>query len=153
MKPLKKKEYCTSAFQDVSQVFDKVWHEGLLYKIPKYFNLLRSYLRDRTFRIKITDQKSDTFPIQAGVPQGSVLGPIIFVLYTSDFPTTNNTTTGTFADDTVILATHADPLTAAQHLQYHLNLTQDWLKKWRIKNKRNQSTSHSRSEKDDAHRS
>ena len=40
---------------------------------------------------------------------------------------------GTFADDTAILASHADPRTAAQHLQLHLNLTQDWLKKWRIK--------------------
>jgi hypothetical protein len=110
------KKYCTSAFLDVSQAFDKIWHEGLLFKIwdtlPSYFNLLRSYLRDRTFRIKITDQKSDTFPIQAGVPQGSVLGPILFVLYCSDFPATNNTT-GTFADDTVILATHDDPRTAA----------------------------------------
>jgi len=93
---------------------------------------MRSYLRDRTFRIKITDQKSDLFPTQAGVPQGSVLGPLLFVLYTSDFPTTNNTT-GTFADDTAILATHADPRTAAQYLQHHLNLTQDWLRKWRIK--------------------
>ena len=90
-------------------------------------------MRDRTFRIKITDQKSDKYPIQAGVPQGSVLGPILFVLYTADFPTTPNTTTGTFADDTVILATHDDPKIAAQHLQHHLNLTQDWLQKWRIK--------------------
>jgi hypothetical protein len=94
---------------------------------------LRSYLRDRTFRKKITDQKSDTFPIQAGVPQCSVLGPILFVLYTSDFPATNNTTTGTLADDTVILSTHDDPRTAVQHLQHHLNLTKDWLKKWRMK--------------------
>jgi hypothetical protein len=131
------KKYCTSDFLDVSQAFDKVWHEGLLFKIwhtlPSYFNLLRSYLRDRTFRIKIPDQKSDMFPIQAGVPQGSVLGPILFVLYTSDFPTTNNTTTGTFADDTVILATHDDPRTAAQQLRQNFNLTQDWLKEWRIK--------------------
>jgi len=132
-----KKKYCTSAFLDVSQAFDKVWHEGLLLKIwhtlPSYFKLTRSYLKDRTFRTKITDQKSDLFPIRAGVPQGSVLGPLLFVLYTSDFPTTNNTTTGTFADDTVILATHADPRTAAQYLQHHLNLTQDWLRQWRIK--------------------
>jgi len=61
------------------------------------------------------------------------LWPILFVLYTSDFPTTNNKTTGTVADDTVILASHGDPRTAAQHLQHHLNLTQDWLKKLRIK--------------------
>ena len=73
------------------------------------------------------------FPIQAGVLQSSVMAPLLFVLYTSDFPTTNNTATGTSADDTVILATHADPRTAAQYLQHHLNITQDWLRKWRMK--------------------
>ena len=63
---LKKKKYCTSAFLDVNQAFDKVWHEGLLLKIwhtlPSYFNIMRSYLRDRTFRTKITDKKIRDVP-------------------------------------------------------------------------------------------
>jgi hypothetical protein len=127
MKPLNIILY--QCFTDVSQAFDNVWHECLLFKmwytLTSYFNLLRSYLRDRAFRIKIADQISDTFPIQAGVPQGRVLGPILFALSTADLRTTNNTTTGTFAGDTVILAKHDDPRMAAQHLQQHLNLTQD----------------------------
>ena len=56
------KQYCTSAFLDVSQAFDKVWHDGLLYKImhtlPLYYNLIRSYLSARTFHTKIKDHTS-----------------------------------------------------------------------------------------------
>ena len=131
------KQYCISAFLDVSQAFDKVWHDGLLYKIkhtlPLYYNLMRSYLSARTFHTKIKDHTSATFPIMAGVPQGSVLGPILFVLYTSDLQMTNYTTTGIFADDTAILASHDDPRTATRYLQDHLVLLQEWLHKWRIK--------------------
>ena len=131
------KQYCTSAFLDVSQAFDKVWHDGLLYKIkhtlPLYYNLLRSYLSARTFHTRVKDHTTITFPITAGVPQGSVLGPILYVLYTSDLPTTNCTTIGTFADETTILAAHNDPHTATRYVQYHLDLLQEWLHKRRIK--------------------
>jgi hypothetical protein len=68
--------------------------------------------------------------IQSGVPQGSVLGPILYVLFTSDLPTNIHTTTGTFADDTVILASHDDPVIASKRLQGHLDQLETWLKKW-----------------------
>jgi len=93
---------------------------------------MRSYLSARTFHTKIKDHISAIFPITAGVPQGSGLGPILFVLYTSDLPTTNYTTTGTIADDTAILASHDDPRTATRFLQDHLVLFQEWLHKIKI---------------------
>jgi hypothetical protein len=135
---LEDKQYCTSVFIDVSQAFDKVWHEGLLFKIKKvlpikYFRILKSYLSDREFRTRVNEEVSRTFPIQSGVPQGSVLGPILYVLFTTDLPTTDFTTTGTFADDTAILASHDDPKTASQRLQDHLDQLAIWLKKWRIR--------------------
>jgi hypothetical protein len=95
------KQICSAAFLDISQAFDKAWHTGLLYKLRlsfplNYFILLKSYLTNRHFRVKVDNEFSD-LPIHAGVPQGSVLSPL---LYTSDLPSSPDTTTATFADDT-----------------------------------------------------
>jgi hypothetical protein len=123
---LEAKQYCTSIFLDVSQAFDKVWHGGLLFKVKKvfpiqYYRLLQSYLSTGEFVTRVNEEVSSNVTIQSGVPQGSVLGPILYVLFTSDLPTNIHTTTGTFADDTVILASYEDPVIASQRLQGHLD--------------------------------
>lgn len=132
------KEYCTAAFLDVSQAFDKVWHDGLLYKIKSgfpnnIFLTLRSYLKDRQFMVKCGETLSKLCPTKAGVPQGSVLGPILYLLHTADLPTSGETLTGTFADDTAILASHSSPVTASSILQKGLDNVSLWLRTWRIK--------------------
>jgi len=71
-------------------------------------------------------------PIRAGVPQGSVLGPLLYMLYTADVPTTPDTLMATFADDTSILSSDPDPVRATEKLQHHLTLLH-WLEQWRIK--------------------
>jgi hypothetical protein len=116
-KAMDKQQYCTVAFLDVSQAFDKVWHPGLLFKIKRillsnYFNLLKSYLNERQFETKFNRETSSRFHIHSSVPQGSILGPLLCVLYTSELPTSRETTLGTFADDTAIFATHEDPTVA-----------------------------------------
>lgn len=70
--------------------------------------------------------------ILVGVPQGSVLGPLLYLFYTADLPIKTGTTTGTFADDTVVPLAHQNPITAAM-LQSSLNGIEAWFKKWRIK--------------------
>lgn len=134
---LEEKSHCSAAFLDVTSAFDKVWHTGLLHKIktllpqPHYL-LLRSYLSDRFFRVKHDDHYSDYHPIKASVPQGSVLGPFLYVLYTRDLPRTDETMIATFADDTAVLCKNQDPTKASDCLQNYLIELQKWLKTWRI---------------------
>ena len=142
---LENKAYCTAAFLDIKQAFDKVWHRGLLHKIklsfpPQYYLLFNSYLSDRYFKTKIGNSTSQIKTIKVGVPQGSILGPILYLLYTSDIPTTELTDVSTFADDTAILSSAPDPNTASTRLQAHLNLLDMWLRKWRIRVNEEKST-------------
>ena len=102
---LENKQYCTALFMDIEKAFDKINHESLLQTIRKQFpeqiyQLIKSYLSSRTFVIKIKDTYSEVKDIKAGVPQGSVLGPILYTLYTANIPTTTNSKILTFADDT-----------------------------------------------------
>lgn len=132
------KQYCSAVFIDISQAFDRVWHEGLLKKIRgllpvEHCDILESFVTDRHFYVKQRDEQSHLCPVAAGVPQGSVFGPPLFKLFASDLPTTSSTTTATFADDTAILATGDTPESAARKLQSSLASVEQWLQKWRIK--------------------
>ena len=60
-------------------------------------------------------------------------GPLLYLIFTADLPTTEHTTTATFADDTGLLAVHSDPDVASQRLQNHLTLLHDWFEKWKIR--------------------
>lgn len=132
------KQYCSALFIDISQAFDKVWHEGLLFKITQFLpknvhKLLKSYLWDRYFQIKSKDVTSSRRKISAGVPQGSILGPFLYLLFTADMPTSLVTHTSTFADDTAFLSIHRDSTVASQRLQSHVSDLENWMLKWKIK--------------------
>lgn len=142
---LESKEYCPAVYLDIQQAFDRVWHKGLLYKIKKlipseYYLIFMSYLSERYFQIKYGNEYSPICPIKSGVPQGSVLGPVLYTLYISDIPETPDTYIGTYADDTVIASRHQNPQSAAAMIQTHMNALEDWLHKWRIKVNETKST-------------
>ena len=135
---LEKKEYCTALFMDIERAFDKINHESLLQTIRKQFpeqihQLIKSYLSSRTFAIKIKDTYSEVKDIKAVVSQGSVLGPILYTLYTANIPTTTNSTVLTFADDTSILVRHTNPETTVKLLQGHITKIEKWLQEKQIK--------------------
>jgi len=138
LKSLEEKKLCTAAFLDIQQAFDRVWHDGLLCKLKAtfstpYYLLLKFYLTDRYSRIKYNMETSDNFPIHSGVPQGSVLGPLLYLIFTADIPIRNDTVIAPFADDTAIMASNENPQTASLSLQTHLNQLEAWLSNWRIK--------------------
>lgn len=135
---LENKQVCSAIFLDVSQAFDKVWHDGLNYKLrrllpAKYAELLQSYLSDRYFRVKHEDAYSEAYRIQAGVPQGSVLGPLLYVLFTSDVPEQEESTLATFADDTAVLAVGDTNHVTVPKLRQYVRHLQDWTSRWRIR--------------------
>ena len=92
-----------------SKAFDKVWHDGLMYKLKrlgicgKYFRLIHSFLNDRHQRVVLNGQYSNWSKIKAGVPQGSILGPLFFLVYINDLPEGLTTNAKLFADDTSLL--------------------------------------------------
>jgi hypothetical protein len=94
---------------------------------------------DRLFQVKFKDKITTLRKTEAGIPQGSVLGPVLYLIYTSDLPTSDSTATATFTDDTAILATHEDPVIASMKLPATNNKIDDWVKKWRIKINKNKS--------------
>ena len=111
---------------------------GLLYKLrqflsPTYFLIIRSYLTERTFKVNHNSAYSSLFSQSAGVPQGNILGPILYTVYTADIPTHPSTVLTTYADDTCVLSVNNDPSATSQTLQSHIKDIEQWCKKWRIK--------------------
>lgn len=137
-KAFENKQYCSALFIDISQAFDKVWHEGLLFKITNLLpanthKLFKSYLSERSFRVRSKNEFSTSRKISAGVPQGSILGPLLYIIFTADMPTNALTYTSTFADDTAFISNNSDPKIASAQLQSHVHELEKWLDKWRIK--------------------
>jgi len=71
--------------------------------------------------------------MRSGVPQGSILGPLLYTIYTADIPQSDKTILSTFADDTAISTTHPDPNLASANLQVDLHIIENWTRKWRLK--------------------
>ncbi len=96
----------TIVTRDISKTFDKVWHQGLNYKISllnlpdTYVKLLSSFLNNRTASIAIKTHTGPPIPLLSGVPQGSNISPTLFTIYTSGIPTPSpHCTYVTYADD------------------------------------------------------
>ena len=135
---LEEKKYCPAVFLDAEKAFDKVWHSGLIYKLSglllsNFVNIIDSYLNSRLFQVNLEGEKSEWRPIQAGVPQGSVFAPLLYLLYSSDIPAPAGSTSTMFADDVTILTVSNNYADAVTKLQRNINKVYRWSQRWRIK--------------------
>ena len=78
-------------FLDISKAFDRVWHEGLIYKRKcmcvksDLLTLIKSFFFERHERVVLNRQESEWLTVKAGMPQGSILGPLSFLIYINDY--------------------------------------------------------------------
>jgi len=127
-----------SVFLDISKAFDKVWHEGLLFKLEQngisgsLLHLFRNYLYNRKQRVVLNGSISQFLDIESGVPQGSVLGPILFLIYINDLENNIISNVKFFADDTMIYSTVYDPVNSATELNHDLNIINKWAHQWKM---------------------
>ncbi|XP_008201458.2 probable RNA-directed DNA polymerase from transposon BS [Tribolium castaneum] len=133
---------CTLAvFLDVERAFDRVWHDGLIQKFLShninlnFIKLIDSFLSNRSCKVKVQNSFSYPVPLLSGVPQGSVLSPILYIFYSSDFPVSDlhQTKTRFFADDTALWTSRTTAASASRTLQPLLNQISTWTRKWRVK--------------------
>ena len=127
-----------SVFLDISKAFDKVWHEGLLFKLKQngiegnLLKLLESYLSNRNQRVVINGFESAWGVIGAGVPQGSVLGPLLFLIYINDLENGIKSNVKFFADDTSLFSIVSNPTLSADELNADLNEVGNWANQWKM---------------------
>ncbi|MCG8035359.1 MAG: hypothetical protein JAZ03_24705 [Candidatus Thiodiazotropha taylori] len=122
---------------DFSKAFDKVPHERLAIKLKHYgirgslLQWIQSFLTDRKQQVLVEGQSSTTAPVVSGVPQGTVLGPLLFLLYINDLPQKVSSTARLFADDSLMyLKISSTKDTAA--LQLDLDRLQQWQSDWQM---------------------
>ena len=125
---------------DISKAFDRVWHPGLLHKLKSYgsLGLSSSFLDNRRLRVFLDGKSSQEYPINAGVPQGSILGPTLFLLYINDLPDDVICDIAIYADDTTLYSKCDqasdlwEQLELASELESDLRDTVHWGKNWLV---------------------
>ena len=120
-------------FVDLEKAFDTVNHkilcEKLNYGFRGFNQLLRSYLDNRKQYVSINGFDSVTKPVNCGVPQGSSLGPLLFLIYINDFRfSLSKTECSHFADDTFITFANKNIKTIETVMNYELKLASQWMK-------------------------
>ena len=130
---MNRKEHTIGVFIDLSKAFDTVDHCILLEKLTLYgirgneLSWFQSYLKDRKQYTSVGDTFSSVLTIQCGVPQGSILGPLLFILYVNDMPSAvARLNVIMFADDTNLFISSKDIKSSIQIMNEELNKFTEW---------------------------
>ena len=127
-----------AVFCDISKAFDRVWHRGLLFKLESVgvsdslILWFSDYLAERKQRVGLPGAASSWKNIKAGVPQGSILGPLLFLVYINDIVEDIHSCIRLFADDTSLYIIVDNPLEAADTLNADLAKIHSWASKWLV---------------------
>jgi hypothetical protein len=133
-----KNKIMQGVYLDVSAAFDKAWHPAILAKLEqvkikgKFLDLFQTYLSNRKQIVVIDGCKSQEKPILAGVPQGSRLGPLLWILYINDIIEDLESEVFIFADDTCMFAEGKDAAETAKILNRDLERISTWATKWKV---------------------
>ena len=123
-----------AVFCDISKAFDRVWHKCLLYKSNRagitgsLLSWFTNYLSNRSQRVFLHGANSSWKTIKAGVPQGSILGPLLFLVYINDSVEDIHCKIRLFADDTSLYIMVDNPAEAAQLLNSDMEKKHSWAK-------------------------
>ena len=119
---------------DLAKAFDTVDHNVLLFKLDQYgiravaYDLISSYLNNRRQLVAVNNYESDEKIIETGVPQGSVLGPLFFLIYINDLTRCSNFDVTLYADDSVLTLAHKDVLSLQNNVNHELLKIDEWLR-------------------------
>ena len=125
-------------FFDISKAFDKIWHRGLLLKLKAVgirgtlLHWFENYLAERKQAVVLHSSRSDYLTVPAGVPQGSVVGPLLFCIYINDIVEDIESVIKLFADDTSMYLCLENPHIRADILNNDLEKIMQWANKWKI---------------------
>ena len=126
-------------FLDISKPFDKVWHGGLIFKKREngisgnLLKLFQNYLSNRKQRVVFDGFSFDYSSIDSGVPQGSVLGPLLFLIYINFLEKYIKSNVTFFADETMLLSVVNNPAISANELNHDLKVINQWAYQWKMK--------------------
>ena len=125
-------------FLEISKAFDNVWHEGQILKLSRndisgnLLYLLNFFLKYRKQRVVLNGQNSSWKGITSGVPQGSILGPLLFLIYTNDLSGGLSSNCKLFADDTSLFSVVHDVTISSSELNSDLAKISEWAFKWKM---------------------
>ena len=139
VKAIDEGKHCCMVFCDLSKAFDRVWHKGLLFKLKSYgvngllLQWFESYLNYRNQRVLFRNTVSGSKFVQAGVPQGSVLGPLLFLIYVNDVADNMSGLCRLYADDNSLQHCSSNTQTIQLQLNNDLEKLNAWSKQWLLK--------------------